>query len=52
MADAKQPRRVGSAAKVCPVLREVGKKTNDPEAWSILREMATEWLRLVDKPDH
>jgi hypothetical protein len=32
-------------------LREVGETNNDRESRSILREMAAEWLRLVDAAD-
>jgi hypothetical protein len=30
----------------------LARQTNDQESRSILREMAAEWLRLVDKADH
>jgi hypothetical protein len=52
MADAKQPRRVGRRPRFAEYCVNLARQTNDPEARSILREMAAEWLRLVDKADH
>jgi hypothetical protein len=31
---------------------KLARQTNDPESRGILREMAAEWLRLVDAADH
>jgi hypothetical protein len=31
---------------------KLARQTNDRESRSILREMAAEWLRLVDSVDH
>lgn len=31
---------------------KLARRTSDPESRSILREMAAEWLKLVDKADH
>jgi hypothetical protein len=52
MADAKQPCRVGRQPRFAGYCVKLARQTNDPEARSILREMAAEWLRLVDNADH
>jgi hypothetical protein len=31
---------------------KLARQTSDPESRSILREMAAEWVRLVDKADN
>jgi hypothetical protein len=31
---------------------KLARQTDDPESRSVLREMAAEWLRLVDAADH
>lgn len=31
---------------------KLARQTSDPESRAILREMAEEWLRLVDQADH
>jgi hypothetical protein len=31
---------------------KLARQTSDPESRDILRDMAAEWLRLVDRADH